>query len=296
MNLAVGFFDGVHRGHLRILSGADAALTFIEHPLSVIAPEKAPALLMTAEERIESIASALGGPKALIGLKSVKALPFTRDLAAEPPETFAGQLREYYPDLEKVLCGPNWHFGAGGAGDADFLRASGIEVEVVPFEKVGGEPVSSTRIRAALAAGDVHLANTMLGRRFTVCGTVVSGKGEGRNIGFPTINVHPANPDLPRLLPFGVYVVETDLGTGVANWGQAPTMGDRAWREPVFEVHIIRPLRILTPLRALDSQERFSVALVRFLRAERRFSSVHELRKQIEADVFSASHSTPNIL
>lgn len=285
MNLAVGFFDGVHLGHRRILERADAALTFREHPLSVLAPDKAPALLMTLEERMAAIASALCKP-----LRQVKALPFTRELAAEKPEAFAAGLRRDYPDIETVFCGPNWRFGAGGAGDADLLRAHGFSVEEVPFEELGGEPVSSTRIRTALSAGDIALANAMLGRQFSVCGEVVSGKGEGRNMGFPTINLQPDNKDLVRLLPFGVYVADTVFGRGVANWGQAPTMGEQAWPEPVFEVHVIKPSRTLTPL------DRLQVALVRYLRTERRFASVEALRGQIAADVFSASHCPPNIL
>ena len=296
MNLAVGFFDGVHLGHQRILAGADAVLTFTEHPLSVIDPEREPALLMAPEERLAAIAAALKGDKGIDGLNGfsrVRALHFTRELAAESPENFAVDLRRDYPGLETIFCGPNWHFGAGGAGDADFLRARGFAVEVVPFEEIDGTPVSSTRIRSALVVGDIPLANRMLGRHFAVCGAVADGKGEGRRLGFPTINVRPANPDLPRLLPFGVYVVDTVFGGGVANWGQAPTMGDRAWPEPVFEIHLITPLRPLTPL---DPSTPLTVSLVRFLRPERRFASIDELRRQISVDVFSASHLPPNSL
>ena len=279
MRLAIGFFDGVHLGHQRILAEADAALTFREHPLSVLAPDKAPPLLMTPAERLAAIAAILNGPN------RVKALPFTRELAAESADAFAARLRRDYPDLETILCGPNWRFGAGGAGDADFLRAHGFAVEVVPLEERDGAPVSSTRIRAALQAGDLSAANAMLGRPFAVAGEVVPGKGEGHKLGFPTINVRPANPCLACLLPFGVYVADTDWGCAVANWGQAPTMGEQAWPAPVLEVHVIRPLD------PLDSLTSLTVSLVRFLRPERRFASVEELREQIATDVFSASHS-----
>ena len=279
MRLAIGFFDGVHLGHQRILAEADAALTFREHPLSVLAPDKAPPLLMTPAERLAAIAAILNGPN------RVKALPFTRELAAESADAFAARLRRDYPDLETILCGPNWRFGAGGAGDADFLRAHGFAVEVVPLEERDGAPVSSTRIRAALQAGDLSAANAMLGRPFAVAGEVVPGKGEGHKLGFPTINVRPANPCLARLLPFGVYVADTAWGCAVANWGQAPTMGEQAWPAPVLEVHVIRPLD------PLDSLTSLTVSLVRFLRPERRFASVEELREQIATDVFSASHS-----
>ena len=121
-----------------------------------------------------------------------------------------------------------------------------------------------------------------------VSGEVVPGKGQGRSIGFPTLNVRPANPDLARLLPLGAYAVETGFGAGVANWGRAPTMEDRAWKTPVLEVHV--------PGWGGGAVERLTVGLRRFLRPERRFATVEELRRQIAKDVFSASHSAQNRL
>ena len=296
MRLAIGFFDGVHLGHQRILAGADAALTFREHPLSVLAPDKAPPLLMTPEERFAAIAAALNGkpetfpPSHLPTFPPlVRALDFTRELAAEPAETFAARLGRDYPDLEAILCGPNWRFGAGGAGDADFLRAHGFTVEVVPLEELDGAPVSSTRIRAALQAGDLPAANAMLGRPFAVAGAVVSGKGEGRKLGFPTINVQPTNPCLARLLPLGVYVADTAWGRAVANWGQAPTMVEQAWTSPVLEVHVVGRWEGEKVGRGAGGK--VEISLLRFLRPERRFATVEALREQIKADVFSASHS-----
>ena len=294
MNLAIGFFDGVHLGHQKILACADAALTFIEHPLAVLAPEKAPALLMAPEERLAAIAAALKGDNGFKGFNGlnglrVRALPFTRELAAESPENFANDLRRDYPDLKTVFCGPNWNFGAGGAGNADFLRAKGFAVETIPFEQHEGAPVSSTRIRAALKSGDLPLANAMLGRPFAVCGEVMQGKGEGRKIGFPTLNIKPFNPCLAGLLPFGVYAVDTTWGRGVANWGIAPTMGEQAWTSPVLEVHVVG--RWEGEKVGRGEGEKVEVSLVGFLRPERRFESIEALRKQIATDVFSASHS-----
>ena len=297
MKLAIGFFDGVHLGHRRILAGADAALTFREHPLSVLAPDKAPPLLMTVDERLAAIAATLPPSHLPTFPPRVRALAFTSELAAESPEGFAARLRRDYPDLETILCGPNWRFGAGGAGDADFLRAHGVAVEVVPLEELGGAPVSSTRIRTALQAGDLPLANAMLGRPFAVAGEVVPGKGEGRKLGFPTINVRPANPCLARLLPFGVYVSDTAWGRAVANWGQAPTMGEQAWTSPVLEVHVVRRgegekvRRWEGEKEGRGDGEKVEISLRRFLRPERRFDSVEALCEQIKTDVFSASHS-----
>ena len=289
MKLAIGFFDGVHLGHRRILAGADAALTFREHPLSVLAPDKAPPLLMTPEERFTAIAATLPPSRLPTFPPRVRALSFTRELAAEPAAAFATRLGRDYPDLETILCGPNWRFGAGGTGDADSLRAHGFAVEVVPLEERDGAPVSSTRIRAALQAGDLPAANAMLGRPFAVAGEVVPGKGEGRKLGFPTINVRPANPCLARLLPFGVYVADTAWGRAVANWGQAPTMGEQAWPSPVLEVHVVG--RGEGEKVGRWEGEKMEISLRRFLRSERRFDSVEALREQIKADVFSASHS-----
>ena len=140
------------------------------------------------------------------------------------------------------------------------------------------------------------LANAMLGRAFVVCGRVVPGKGEGRRLGFPTINLRPANPCLAELLPFGAYSVDTALGRGVANWGVAPTMGAKAWDDPIFEVHLITPLTPLAILDVVDRSRQFKFTLVRFLRPERHFASIEELCGQIAADVFSASHSPSNRL
>jgi riboflavin kinase/FMN adenylyltransferase len=159
----------------------------------------------------------------------------------------------------------------------------------VPLEERDGAPVSSTRIRAALQAGDLPAANAMLGRPFAVAGEVVSGKGEGRKLGFPTINVRPANPCLARLLPFGVYVADTEWGRAVANWGQAPTMGEQAWPAPVLEVHVVG--RGEGEKVGRGEGEKVEISLRRFLRPERRFDSVEALREQIKTDVFSASHS-----
>jgi riboflavin kinase/FMN adenylyltransferase len=223
MNLAVGFFDGVHLGHRRILAQADAALTFLNHPATVFAPDRVPPLLMPTDVRLAAIAEALGTERApLVGRaarpsEQVRALPFTPELAALPPDDFAARLRADYPDLDTVFCGPNWTYGAHGTGNADTLRAAGFRVETVPFVVLDGVPVSSTRIRTALAAGRLDEATALLGRPYAVVGTTFPGKGIGRTLGRPTINLR-----LPKelvQLPLGVYAVETPLGRGVANCG-----------------------------------------------------------------------------
>ncbi|MBR1586981.1 MAG: bifunctional riboflavin kinase/FAD synthetase [Kiritimatiellae bacterium] len=292
MNLAVGFFDGVHLGHRRILAQADAALTFTNHPATVLAPGRVPPLLMPTDVRLAAIGDALG--EALPGRASrppgqVRALTFTSELAAMPPDHFAARLRSAYPDLGTVFCGPNWTYGANGAGTADTLRAAGFRVETVPFVVLDGAPVSSTRIRAALAAGRLDEAYALLDRPYSVIGTTFSGKGVGRALGRPTINLRV--PECLVRLPLGVYAVETPLGRGVANYGNAPTLGERAWPAPVLEVHLLDVPAAHGAASALagGAPSSLSVSFTRFIRPERTFHSLAELQAQIARDVAAAS-------
>ena len=154
MKLAVGFFDGVHRGHRRILGGADAALTFRNHPSTILSPGSVPPLLMSLPERLEAIASALR-PDSQGSDPRVRALEFTEEIKGLTPQGFIDFLKREYSGLEVIRCGPNWRFGAKGAGNAEFARRCGLAVEEVPFVMHNGEAVSSTRIRRALGEGDV---------------------------------------------------------------------------------------------------------------------------------------------
>lgn len=270
--LAVGFFDGVHLGHQSILRGADAALTFRSHPLSVLDPRRAPQLIMDADERVAAIRAC--------GVGEVIVLDFTEELAALEPDGFLELVSARRP-FRSVRCGANWRFGRGGAGDAGWLRARGFDVEVVPYATHGGEPISSSRIRACLGRGEVEEANAMMGRRISVLARRFAGKGMGRSIGWPTVNFASGAPVL-GLLPRGVYVVEVDGLRGVANYGVAPTMGDRAWTEPVLEVHF--------PDGAPpDGSSGATVSFARFLRPERRFASIADLKAQIAADCAAAA-------
>ncbi len=301
MKLAVGFFDGVHLGHRRILAGADAALTFTNHPLTVLSPAHAPSLIMSLSERISAISSALSsptegpGPTQLSNFQTFKlsnlpiqgsgpnsqfprvhAIPFTSQIRDLAPKAFIGELKRHYPELELIRCGPNWRFGAGGEGDADYARGMGVSVEEVPFVLYKGEAVSSTRIRRALAEGNVAEAAGMLGRGWSMSGEVFAGKGEGRKLGFPTLNVRPAEPSLP--LRKGVYAVETEWGRAVANWGTAPTMGATAWSENVLEVHLLHAPESFSP------PCRMTAVFLRFIRPECKFANEADLASQIAKD------------
>jgi riboflavin kinase/FMN adenylyltransferase len=269
--LAVGFFDGVHLGHRAILEGASAALTFANHPLSTVAPERAPRLIMSAEDRVAAMRGC--------GVGKVTVLDFTRELAGMSAEDFA---RTYLSDLAEdrvVRCGDNWRFGRGGAGDASLLESMGFTVEVVPYATYDGGRISSTRVRAAIESGDVEAANAMLGREWSVRGRTFRGKGVGAELGYPTVNLrlHGVGLDLLR----GVYAVAVDGSRAIANYGVAPTFGDRAWADPALELHFTDPM----PESAL--RDELSVSFRRFVRPERKFSSKEELAAQIRADLAS---------
>ena len=252
------------------MKGADAALTFRNHPLTVLAPEKAPRLIMTPEERVAAIKAC--------GVRDVTVLDFTREIAEMSAEDFLAQyLASSVSRLpSSVRCGANWRFGKGGVGDAGFLRSHGIAVEVVPYAEYSGERVSSSRIRAALEHGEVEDANAMLGRKFKVQGSRFEGKGLGKEIGYPTVNLQLSTSTSSLHLPFGVYEVEAEGRKAIANYGLAPTMGEQSWRQPILEIHFLR-----CPPPPFHST---SVSFLRFIRPERRFDSVQDLQRQIAAD------------
>ncbi len=274
--VAVGFFDGVHLGHRKILEGADAALTFKNHPSSVLSPESAKTLLMPFAEKDRLIR--------LCGVKKVIALDFTPELASIPPERFV----EFISPFSKVRCGADWRFGKGAKGDAEFLRGRGFDVEIVPYAELDGERISSTRIREALSKGELSLSNQMLGRNWSVIGELVKGKGFGRELGYPTVNLKISN-SVPEL-PAGVYEVVASGVKSIANFGYAPTMGDAAWKEKILEIHFKGdcPAEVKN---FVDGSE-YKVEFVRFIRPERKFATFEELKSQIAADCAMVFHAS----
>lgn len=277
--IAVGFFDGVHLGHREILSRADIAVTFRRHPLEVISPAAAPALILTPEERVSAIRGA--------GVEKVEMLDFDSALAEMSAESFIGLLKEISlercgSDEIEVSCGTDWKFGKGGEDGRALLSRHAIGVRVVPFKEYAGGKISSTRIRNAIENGRFDDASAMLGREYRVSGEVFKGKGEGGGIGFPTVNVRPAAAEGSRMAspPVGVYAVDCGGVLSLANFGVAPTMGERSWKSPVWELHF--PCGAPPDGFAIDGKVSFRP--VRFLREEKKFSSIEELRRQIAAD------------
>ncbi len=270
ISLAVGFFDGVHLGHRAILAGADAAFTFEDHPMKVIAPARSPQLIMEPQERLDYL-------KTIV--QDIVAYPFTPQFAQLSPQDFAETVLKPL-NVREIRCGANWRFGHGGIGTPELLRTFGYVVTVVPYVEVGGEIVSSTRIRAAIQSGDLRLAATLLGRNWTLSGELKAGKGLGHREGVATLNLHPQKGRITP--PRGVYAVKYAGCPAIANWGVAPTCGADAWQEPVLEVHLIgdEPANAA----ALETGER-AVEFVAFLREEHRFETMEALYRQIGQDI-----------
>jgi riboflavin kinase / FMN adenylyltransferase len=215
--LAIGQFDGVHCGHQAVfhaaltlaarLQGTAGCLTFHPHVAQLLNPARAPLLLATPDQNQACISAC--------GIAQIHTIPFTRELAAMSPEDFLSLLKLEFPALAGIVVGRNFTFGKDRAGHAgnlpDLARPLGIQVQIVSHVELDGAPVSSTRIRAAIAAGDMPLAATMLGRPFALAGEVVRGRAVGRTLGFPTANVQPLLPIRPAP---GIYAVQIRLADG----------------------------------------------------------------------------------
>lgn len=289
--LAAGFFDGVHRGHQRVIEAAGAAagaakggtlwvLTFETHPLQVLAPERAPLLLTSAAHKARYLEK--------LGVAGCLSLPFDVAWAALEPERFLDRLSDEVPQWNALFVGSNWRFGRHAAGNEALLRSwagrKGIAVHTIPPVVWQGQVVSSTRIRNAVADGRLNDAAAMLGRPFSLMGTVERGRALGRRLGYPTANVRPDNEVRPL---WGVYAVGVTLDDGswrhgVMNWGQRPTFAvSGADADPVMEVHLLDDHRDLYGTRV-------EVFVVERLRDERRFENDGALARQIGADIETA--------
>ena len=278
---AMGFFDGVHLGHRRVIESACTpgsllgVLTFQPHTLALLRPELAPALLTPYPDAKAELMSMLGVDVMLV-------LPFTRELAALSPHEFLNTLCTHCA-VAGISVGSNWHFGKGGSGNVDFLRAEAqtrnFTACVNDMLRINGDTVCSTRIRTLLSQGQMEQANSMLGRPFTIHGTVEHGQKLARTLGFPTANITlPRNAALPQP---GVYEVQTTLDgktrSGIANIGLRPTICED-FKPTRLEAHF--------PNWSgnLYGQE-LAVQLIRFIRPEQKFSSIDMLKTQIERDI-----------
>jgi riboflavin kinase/FMN adenylyltransferase len=284
LHLAIGIFDGVHLGHRAVIEsavhsahrahGQAAVLTFHPHPSVLLRPDQPTRLMMDRTTKAHVLGS--------LGIEAVITQPFTKEFAQVEAEAFLPLIKQKLPQLAGVYVGENWRFGHGRRGDVAMLIASGrnlgVSVFSAPRVNLDGEPISSSRIRRLIEAGEIGSANVMLGSVYSSEGVVASGKRLGRTIGFPTLNLAWA-PDLrPR---FGVYVVQVNASKstnplrGVANYGLRPTVENAT--EPRLEVHVLEEC-------PYDTGDQIRVDWLHFLRPEMKFGGLGTLRAQIAAD------------
>ena len=286
--LAIGVFDGVHLGHRAVIEraladardagGSPVVVTFDPHPVRVLRPEKAPRLLTSTPHKLRLIRA--------LGVQDLLVIPFDSAFAATPPEEFIRQLATAAEPLREICVGHQWSFGKGRAGNLEMLARLGADLgfeEVgVPAVEVDGRIVSSTLIRQAVERGDLADAARLLGRDYTILGTVVEGRRLGRTIGFPTANLSAHNEQFP---PNGVYAVEVlrngdATRRGVANIGVRPTIAE-AGGERGLEVHLF-------DFDGALYGDDLEIVFRHFLRPERKFPSIEALREQIARDVGAA--------
>jgi riboflavin kinase/FMN adenylyltransferase len=285
--LAIGVFDGVHLGHQAVIStaarhaaeagGTAVVVTFDPHPMKVLRPQASPRLLTATQHKIALIRE--------LGVSHLLVLTFDRGFAATPPAEFVRQLVAAARPLREICVGQEWSFGKDRAGNLALLKTLGAELgfNVVGVEPVtsGGVTISSTAIRKAVKAGDFATVQQMLGRDYTILGTVEEGKHLGRSLGFPTANLSAHSEQFP---PNGVYAAEGTLQGkkvhGVVNLGVRPTI-DQDSPQRVLEFHLFDFDR---DLYGEDVELRF----LRYIRPERKFESLAALREQIARDVVDA--------
>ena len=285
--LAIGVFDGVHLGHQAVLlrtladakksGGTAVAVTFDPHPIRVLRPEHAPRLLTSTPHKLQLIRA--------LGVAHVLLIPFDHAFAATAPADFIRALVAATRPLREICVGFEWSFGKDRSGNLALLAELGAELgfdEVgVPAVEVDGEIVSSTLIRRAVESGDLARAAQLLGREFTILGTVVEGDHIGKTLGFPTANLSAHNEQFP---PNGVYAVTVRRGAqtlnGVVNIGVRPTI-KHASGERVFEVHLF-------DFDETIYGDDLEITFRRFLRPEQKFPSLDALRTQIAQDATQA--------
>ena len=270
--VALGMFDGVHRGHRAVISGSDTVVSFDPHPSSVINPANAPKLLTTVPRKAELLAD--------VGVSELVLIDFDPDFARRSAEDFIDGVLVERLAATRVAIGENFRFGYRASGDAEMLRADGrFEVHVAPLLELDGEIVSSSHIRGLIQGGAVAYAGELLGAPFVTDGPVEHGEKRGRTLGFPTANLVPRDADV--VPAHGVYACRARTGDGTWHLA-AVSIGLR----PQFETGLGELIEAYLldfdgdlygqPLR-LEFHKR--------LRGEKRFESVDALLAQMHRDV-----------
>lgn len=280
-SVAMGNFDGVHRGHQAVIDLARGAgplgvITFEPHPREYFAPAAPPFRLMNAEARANRLAK--------LSVERLYELPFGPDLAGLTPEEFAAQVLAQGLGVAHVVVGSDFRFGKGRKGDAGTLVALGerlgFQVTVAEMVRFGADEISSTAIRQALAEGRPRDAAAMLGHWHRIDGEVIHGEKRGRELGFPTANMSVSGLHLPKL---GVYAVRVEVLTGpqAGSYDGAASLGVR----PMFGENTPNLETFLLDFKGDLYGQHLSVALVDYLRPEMKFDGLPGLLAQMDRDV-----------
>lgn len=268
--VAIGTFDGVHVGHREVIRGCDTVLTFDPHPLTVVRPEAAPKLLTRFEVKRDIVAG--------LGVEEMVVIPFDDDFRTKTAEQFVDEILVGRLRAVEVSVGENFRFGKGATGDIDLLRSRGdFTTRVAPLVEVDGEAVSSTQIRALIAAGDVAAAARMLGGPFMMEGEVAHGDKRGRTLGVPTANLVP--DDRYAVPGHGVYAAWAHGFPAAVSVGVRPTF--QTGRGLLVEAYLI----------GFDGDlygQSLRIGFLERLRGERRFDSEEALVEQMQRDIADA--------
>src|SRR3954462_9506201 len=272
-NVAIGTFDGVHLGHQAVIEATDTVLTFDPHPLEVLHPAATPKLLMPFNVKRDVIDG--------LGIEELVVIPFDKDFAHRSAEDFVTHVLLEKLDAKQVSVGENFRFGAKAKGDPAMLESRAeFATRVVPLVEVEGETVSSTRIRALVAAGEMEAARRCLGAPFMVEGEVVTGDQRGRELGFPTANIVP--DDRYAYPGHGVYAAFADGVPAAVNVGVRPTF--ESGRGVLIETYLI-------DFEGDLYDRTLRVAFVERLRGERSYPDAQDLIDQMHRDVEDAKRA-----
>lgn len=281
--IALGFFDGVHIAHQKIIKNTvsyakknnlfPVALSFDSSPMELLSPGTLKYLTNNKEK--EQIIRSLGAYPEFLTL--------SQNLLSMEPEEFAEKILVEKYNIRYAACGYNYHFGKNGRGDVSLLKklgdALGFKVEVFECEKLDGESISSSLIRSLISEGSISKANELLGRNFSITGKVTEGKKLGRKLGFPTANVVP--DEITVIPKKGVYktLVTTEGKTfkAITNTGINPTVGGERLRTETY----------IPNFEGILYGKEIKIDFIDFIRPEKKFANIQELKAQIEKDIES---------